>query len=290
MVCVVLKADAEREPVAVEQDMNWSVIAAIRNCRVTHVDSRCNLSTMIAVALLRGLIRREVRTEQQINPIIQRCKRHVDFFAQSMQDQGQNREAHYTVSSTDQLSRLLTAESMDELELDKAEDRGDVWKCLAAGIICLRFAMGRLEPFSGREREDRRKVIFGEIVSRLVMKGGAAQANATFAGALLGAYLGYDAIPEQWRKGLSHRKFLMRKCKLLCTKVGVIPGNKALTERDSRLFPGRNRSERVAMQGDIRNQRTTRKEMLEKRHHDTAGQADRRRTVYSSLRFPPRPN
>ncbi|KKY39585.1 putative adp-ribosylglycohydrolase-like protein [Diaporthe ampelina] len=169
---------------------------------VTHVDSRCNISTMIAIALLRGLIRREVRTEQQINQIIQRCKRQLDYFVKNIPDAGQNKEAYYTVSSSDELSRLLTAESMDDLQLDRSEDRGDVWKCLGAGIFCLRYAMARLERVSGQEREDLRKTLFADTINNLVLRGGAAQANAAFAGALLGAYLGYDLVPEKWRKGL----------------------------------------------------------------------------------------
>lgn len=279
--------DAEFEPVGTEYNQNWNLLQAIENCRSTHVDSRCNISATIAIALIRGLIRREVQTEKQIDPLIQRCKRHIDYWAQNYQNAGDNSGAYFSVLNSSELSRLLTAQSLEELQLDNSEDRGDVWKCLAAGVFCLRTAMVRLESLSGQQREDRRKVLFAEIIDRLAKEGGAAQANAAFAGALLGAYLGYDAIPQEQRKGLSHKDFLMRKCRQLCRFVGVIPRGPNIRERDSKLFPGRNASDRRAMQGTIQNRRRLRKQMLAKRWNDPDLRAERRRTVYGSLQFPP---
>lgn len=267
--------------------MHWNFVNAVDNCRVTHVDSRCNISVMIATALLRGLLRQELQTEQQINAIIQTCGRHNDFWAGNIYDAGDNRGAYYTIDNISRLSSLLTAQSLEELQLDNREDRGDVWKCLAAGVFCLRTAMVRLESLSGQEREDRRKVMFAELIDRLVKEGGMAKANATFAGALLGAYLGYDAIPRAWRSGLSNRKFLMRKSRLLCTFVGVIPGNKDRRERDSQLFPARAANDRRAMERAMADRRRSRKEMLVKRWNDTDLQGDRRKTVYGNLKFPP---
>lgn len=244
---------------------------------------------MIAIALLRGLLLREVQTEQQINPVIQRCKKHINWWAKKITNAGENREAFYAVSNDAELSRLLTAQSLGDLQLDNGEDRGDVWKCLCAGVFCLRTAMKRLERLSGPQREDTRKVLFAELIDTLIKEGGAAQANAAFAGALLGAYLGYDAIPEALRKGLSHKNFLMRKCKLLCTFVGVIKGP-AHKERDSRLYPARSESDRRAMQRTIQNKRRSRKQMLQKRRGDQNFESEKRRNVHGSLKFPKKGN
>ncbi|KAG6356091.1 hypothetical protein INS49_015476 [Diaporthe citri] len=275
--------------VAIEHNLNWTMSNAADNCRVTHVDSRCNVSVVIAIALLRGLLRQEVQTEQQINPLIQRCKRHIDFWARNVDNPGDDRGAYFAVSNSAELSRLLTAKSLQDLQLDSGQDRGDVWKCLGAGVYCLRTVMTRLESLSGRQREDTRKVLFAELIDALIKEGGAAQANAAFAGALLGAYLGYDAIPEAWRKGLSDKSFLMRKCKLLCTFVRVIPGDE-YRERDSQMYPARNASERRAMQGTIQNRRRSRKQMLQRRWDDPNLMRERRRTVYGSLKFPAKGN
>lgn len=285
--CTNSGANTEPESVATEYNINTTFVDAVDNCRVTHVDSRCNISAMIAIALLRGLLRQELQIEQQINPIIQKCRRQIEYWVIDSGDGGIKRGAYYTIDNISKLSSLLTAQSLEELQLDNSEDRGDVWKCLSAGVFCLRTAMVRLESLSGQEREDRRKVLFAELIDRLVKEGGMAKANATFAGALLGAYLGYDAIPKAWRSGLSNRKFLMRKCRLLCTFVGVIPGRKDRRQRSSQLFDARDASERTVLEGTMENRRRFRKEMLVKRWNDPNLQAERRRTVYGNLKFPP---
>ena len=200
--------------------------------------------------------------------------------------------AYYLISSESrtELSRLLTIQSLADLELDKSG--GEVWKCLSAGVFCLRTAMASLESVSGQVREGNRKFLFAEIINNLVLQGGAAQANAAFAGALLGAYLGYDAIPDQSIEGLSHREFLMRKCKLLCEWVDVIPGEdgqKKRKERDSKLGRSRDASERTAMQSVITERKKARLQMLQKRWRERLRiLRERWRPVYSSLKFPPK--
>ncbi|KAJ0114874.1 hypothetical protein J7T55_004616 [Diaporthe amygdali] len=199
--------------IATRRNLYQSLKGANVNCRDTHVDSKCNVSVMMATALLRGLLRREVQTEQQINPLLQRCKDHIDLMAfqkyPSLYTDNTKPtpipflRMNYGVGSRSELSRLLSAETLEELQLDDKRQSGEVWRCLAAGIFSLRTAMVRLEGSSGQNCEELRKTLFEELITDLIFQGGDAQANATFAGALLGAYLGYDAIPEQWREGLS---------------------------------------------------------------------------------------
>lgn len=292
------KADKEFELVAAQENLNWGLFWANDNCRKTHVDSRCSISVLIAIALLRALIRREVQTEKQINPLIQRCKQFMDYWEENSKHNGKEvpanlKGAYYSLPSESwtELSRLLTIQSPDDLQLDTAEE-GDVWKCLSLGIFCLRGTMAVLESRSGQEREDARKTVFENIINNIVLQGGAAQANAAFAGALLGAYLGYDAIPKQFRKGLSHKKFLMRKCKLLCEWVNVIPGEggqKKRKERDSKLGRGRNASERRAMESPTKDRRDARLRLLKKRWGERRSiLAERQKTVHDSLKFPPK--
>lgn len=232
-----MKADTNSEPVATDTDLMTTFRSAITNCRLTHVDSTCNISAMVETVLLRGLIRREVLHEQQINPLIQTSMRHIDWLAQTRDSDVSSEDfrAYYAVDNKDLFSRIVTAETLEELELDRMESAGEVWRCLGAGIFCLRAAMTRLEASSSQQRELLRKSLFEQLITDLIMQGGAAQANAVVAGALLGAYLGYDAVPERWRKGLSHRDFLMRKCKLLCLRLNVIDGF-IVAEDDSGLI------------------------------------------------------
>lgn len=244
---------------------------------------------MIAAALLRGLIRREVRTENQINPLIQKCKRHMEDLESRFPAQNNQEGAYYRLpdESWAELSRLLTIQSLSDLDLENSG--GEAWKCLGAGIFSLRTAMTRLERLSGQAREDNRMVLFAEIVNNVAFEGGAAQANAAFAGALLGAYLGYDAIPEQAIRGLSHREFLMRKSKLYCEVLQIIPGDRNRVEADSGMGPVRSDSYRTVIQRTIQRDQNARHGILMKRWVQRQEmRAARRITVSDSLKFPPK--
>ncbi|POS76784.1 hypothetical protein DHEL01_v204817 [Diaporthe helianthi] len=149
--------------------------------------------------------------------------------------------------------------------------------------------MPRLEGLSGQAREDKRTVLFAEMINSVALEGGAAQANAAFAGALLGAYLGYDAIPGQMRRGLSHRGFLMRKSKLLCEFLGVIQGDTTRVEQDSGMGAVRNERQRTAMNRTIQRNKNVRLAMLRKRWGQRReNRAATRSTIYNSLKFPPK--
>lgn len=234
---------------------------------------------MMATALLRGLLRREVQTEQQINPLLQRCKDHIDLMAfqkyPSLYTDNTKPtpipflRMNYGVGSRSELSRLLSAETLEELQLDDKRQSGEVWRCLAAGIFSLRTAMVRLEDASGQNCEELRKTLFEELITDLIFQGGDAQANATFAGALLGAYLGYDAIPEQWREGLRYKNFLMRKSKMLCLMARAVEG-RYNNEPDSKLYPARSELGRRYILTRTTNRRAARLDMLRQRRRDAS--------------------
>ncbi|CAP65109.1 uncharacterized protein PODANS_5_6930 [Podospora anserina S mat+] len=69
-----------------------------------------------------------------------------------------------------------------------------------------------------------RSRLFEELITELVMKGGDADTNACFAGALLGAYLGFAALPDHWRNGMVHGKWLVGKAESLCQVLNVKDG------------------------------------------------------------------
>ncbi|KAG8163796.1 hypothetical protein KVR01_007093 [Diaporthe batatas] len=125
--------------------------------------------------------------------------------------------------------------------------------------------MTSLERLSDQAREDNRKVLFAEIINSVALEGGAAQANAAFAGALLGAYLGYDAIPEKARRGLSRRRFLMRKSQIFCEVFGVISGDLDMVEEDSEIGAEPDERHRTAIQRAIQRDHDFRLAMLIKR-------------------------
>ncbi|RAL17602.1 ADP-ribosylglycohydrolase family protein [Aspergillus homomorphus CBS 101889] len=102
------------------------------------------------------------------------------------------------------VARYVSVRRFGELVLDDALRMGYVFRALGAG-------MGICE----------------EIITELVMHGGDADTNACVAGALLGALLGFTALPSRWRDGLEHRAWLLRKCGALASTVGVVEGEAA---------------------------------------------------------------
>ena len=69
-----------------------------------------------------------------------------------------------------------------------------------------------------------RTLAFEPLITDLIMLGGDADTNACFAGALVGAYLGYANLPLNWRNGLRHCSWLMGKAEGLCQMLGVADG------------------------------------------------------------------
>ena len=67
--------------------------------------------------------------------------------------------------------------------------------------------------------------MFEPLITDLIMRGGDADTNACFAGALLGAFIGYKSLPPHWRDGLKHGEWLMGKSMALCQVVGVLDGS-----------------------------------------------------------------
>ncbi|KAL1835892.1 hypothetical protein VTJ49DRAFT_5913 [Mycothermus thermophilus] len=181
---------------------------AARLSRVTHVDPRCVLACVIGMALVRGVVRGEVRSETDIDSVITRCL--AWFRAEGkVESDGDVDEA--------ELWRHVKPEDEDGLEalrLDEPAAIGYVYKTLGAGVVALRMAM-RKEAVEGRGFLVRTRV-FEELITDLVMRGGDADTNACFAGALLGGYLGYGTLPDHWKHGLKHEGWLLSKAEALC--------------------------------------------------------------------------
>lgn len=202
------------------------------------------MSALIVTALARGLIRGEIRTTQALD-------RHLQISVRWYSNQRYAEERNYYPldrASRAELSRIVTVESLADLKLDDpktaAERRsgGHTYKTLGAAIYCLRVAMTRLAQVGslGPVSDSTRTSLFEELINDLTMAAGDAGTNAAVAGALLGAYLGYGAIPAHWRNGLRNRRFMMSKSRSLCMTLKVIPGNYAFgSEADTALAGGR---------------------------------------------------
>jgi ADP-ribosylglycohydrolase len=80
------------------------------------------------------------------------------------------------------------------LNLDDT-DMGYVLKCRDVGIWAYR---NRNRPYK-------------DVIKEIVLEGGDADTNSAVAGAILGAFIGYQNLPQDWLEKLPHREWLEKK-------------------------------------------------------------------------------
>ncbi|KAK3988275.1 ADP-ribosylglycohydrolase-domain-containing protein [Cladorrhinum sp. PSN332] len=179
--------------------------------RTTHADLRCVISCVIVSGLVRGCVRGEVVTEEDVDELIKRAKGWFEARVESGTD-------------WDELNRHVNPrDGLDGLKLDEGGKIGYTYKALGCGVVCLRMAIKRLEAANGRVVVEREK-IFEDLITDLTMRAGDADTNACVAGAILGAFLGYGALPGHWKYGLKHGDWLMKKSEDFCKVLGVMDG------------------------------------------------------------------
>ncbi|KAK4442700.1 ADP-ribosylglycohydrolase-domain-containing protein [Podospora aff. communis PSN243] len=202
--------------------------------RVTHVDPRCVVACVIGTALVRALVRGEVDGEEALDGVLQRGREWAVA-------QGEELDA-------EELDRHLRCNSLEELKLDESTSVGYVYKCLGSGVLLLRLAMRKMAE-SGGDLLTRSR-LFEQLVTDLVMCGGDADTNACFAGALLGAYLGYGALPDHWSHGLAQEEWLLSKAEALCRILGLKEGRYVGQEdKDTHLDGGKPNISQAEMEG-----------------------------------------
>ena len=183
--------------------------------RVTHVDPRCVVSCCVQVGLVRGILRGEVVNEKDVDGVIERAWEWVRARKDYVDPEGG--EVIEELLNREEFSRHCHAESLDELQLDDSMKMGYVYKCLGSAILTLRKAMRReaesILPTGSR--------LFEDLIVELTMEGGDADTNACVAGALLGAWVGYDRLPPHWEQGLHDREWLLKKCASMLYRCGM---------------------------------------------------------------------
>eukprot|EP01001_Neometanema_parovale_P001500 NODE_1174_length_1851_cov_121.222222_g1114_i0.p1 GENE.NODE_1174_length_1851_cov_121.222222_g1114_i0~~NODE_1174_length_1851_cov_121.222222_g1114_i0.p1 ORF type:complete len:148 (+),score=24.04 NODE_1174_length_1851_cov_121.222222_g1114_i0:1238-1681(+) len=94
-------------------------------------------------------------------------------------------------SQREEVKAHLLADSLTSLKLDEEGKIGYTLKPAGCGWWALRHDH-----------------TFTEAVERVVMEAGDADSNATVVGALVGARVGYSALPTKWLVALPHKKWL----------------------------------------------------------------------------------
>ncbi|KAK3290195.1 ADP-ribosylglycohydrolase-domain-containing protein [Chaetomium fimeti] len=206
--------------------------------RVTHFDPRCVLACVLGTGLVRALARGEVVVEGDVDAVIRRA---LKWFQATQQEADK-------LDSEELMRHVSSGEVLDDLKLDEQAAIGYVYKTLGSGVVLLRMAIRRLVA-SKNELLDR-TILFEQLITDLIMRGGDADTNACFAGALLGAYLGYSALPDHWKHGLKNGEWLLGKAVVLCQVLGVKDGFYAGTEdKDSHPLGGKPAISQQEMEG-----------------------------------------
>ena len=205
---------------------------------VTHVDPRCLISCAIGTALVRGLVKGEIRKEQDVDDILEKALTWwVGYRAQMMEKFPERREEPDL--DLDLFWKHAKVDGLEELELDDPAKMGYVYKTFGAGIHLLRLAMRKVAE---KNTMSVRASVFETLITDLTMQGGDADTNACFAGSLLGAYLGYGALPAHWKHGLRHGEWLMDKAESLAIVAGAKEGvYSGLEDKDTAQDGGRGR-------------------------------------------------
>ncbi|KAF4976987.1 hypothetical protein FZEAL_6425 [Fusarium zealandicum] len=187
---------------------------------VTHVDPRCVVSCVIGTALVRGLVLGDIRDEGHVDDMIEQgLAWYKTRHEQELRNPDREGEPELDV---EQFRQHATAKSLADLKLDETNKIGFVYKTFGSGILLLRLAMHQLHS-SGQIRTQ--LAIFEKLITDLIMEGGDADTNACFAGALLGALVGFRALPPHWRDGLRNGPWLMEKSEGLCDVLNITRGS-----------------------------------------------------------------
>src|SRR5262245_44580973 len=187
---------------------------AIRMGAVTHADPRCAVSVAAVSGLVRALAREEVKSETDINAVLERAWMYV---SQSTPDLPLDRE---------EFDKHAYAETLEGLVL-YAPTMGYVYKCLGSSLWCLR------QVVTGQET-------FKTAMTKLVMFGGDADTNGAVAGALMGAYCGYELLPYEWKAGLKYEDWYREKISALCVVAQLTEGTyDSSMDSDTKLDGGK---------------------------------------------------
>ncbi|KAL7714982.1 ADP-ribosylglycohydrolase [Entamoeba marina] len=149
----------------------------VKNARtfasVTHADHRCLASVEILVRILVAILKGRKDVENFI-------KESVEYGKQSLEKKEDRR----------QLEMYIDPKSLEDLYLNVSMTF--TFKPIGCTIWALRKVRDLIQ--SGMDNTK----IFEDIITEIVKEGGDADTNAAVVGSVIGAYLSYNCIPEEW--------------------------------------------------------------------------------------------
>ncbi|KAI8895502.1 ADP-ribosylglycohydrolase-domain-containing protein [Globomyces pollinis-pini] len=167
---------------------------------VTHADRRCLISCGIISGLIASLVNGRQYNQTLIEDIISTTITAVDTF-----------QAWTPASNTDPFmegpEKYCFVDDLVQLKVDDGSKIGYTYLCLGTALWALKKVV------NGQSYKD--------VITELTMAGGDADTNCAVAGALIGSYLGYKELPEDWVSGLANGDWLMSKGEAVCSILQV---------------------------------------------------------------------
>jgi len=168
-------------------------------CETTHADDRCLASAVMLTLLLNALSRvpgdAPIAASIALGPIAAGR----DLIADPA------RKADY-------MRRLTDSKNLAALALGERDNRSYVLKTLS----CAMWALRQLTRTPPRERN---AAFFAATLRRVAAEGGDASANCQVVGAVLGAALGHNCLPQEWLNAPPHHKWLLLEIKTFLEAV-----------------------------------------------------------------------
>lgn len=214
---------------------------SVRNmCLVTHHDVRCIISCFILNHLIREIIYHKINSKKISENIkkntfktaLQLIKTiNVNHYPTTKVVTGVRHQPTPKIFTEDKFYNndkyLVENEllyyftlNLESLKLDEIGKIGYTYKCLG----CVLWILDIISSFEKNKNIDKnidKKLSFEKIIKILCEECGDADTNAACAGALLGAYLGYDDLPKTWLDALPNKKWLDNKIDLLFIKMNI---------------------------------------------------------------------
>ena len=154
-----------------------------RFCLVTHPDPR-NVASCVMISFLIFTFTHHDVPKNKIEDVIGLAIHHGKQVLSHKKHRSQLEKYCYS--------------SLKDLQLRKEAVSDFTFRSLGCGIWALRYAA----------RTKNQKNLFTRIIKNIVLEGGDADCNASTAGALLGACLGFKKLPKKWLNGLPNRNWL----------------------------------------------------------------------------------
>jgi ADP-ribosylglycohydrolase len=213
-------------------------------CEITHYDARCIISCWVLTSILRVLLLTSVicssKREQRLKNIksdiyhkiitqIRASDIHTQFPVPICDENKVDKTRHQptpkiyaenewfdddtgTYNVEKELRHYFNC-SLNNLQLDELGRIGYTYKCMGC-------ALWILDIISAHNRQSvAKKLSFKKIITRIVSECGDADTNASVAGSVLGAYLGYEQLPQDWLAALPNKAWLDEKIDKLLIKM-----------------------------------------------------------------------